>query len=237
MMRHPEDDRLRAVAVSYVKDRLEHGKTLSSLLLETIDLQRGRFSAQVPDGYSYQQTLELEKGHLIPAGRPRRITVGSLSGIAFPAPNADNDLVISVCEVLTATDSCCMMENYLATPGDPWLQRAKSRIATYDLDVYHELTHDDGNETAVGQAIREARHLPTFVGAIGKMSGVERTHLPRQRAVTLEELRVFAHSVRFLFVLAYDGEGYLCWQGGADRRLQRGSISRLRVPLKAANIN
>lgn len=213
MIRYPTDNRFRAAALSYAKGRLEQGKTFASLLLETIDFQRGDLSAQVPDGYSPQQTVEFERAHLVREGIPRRITVGNLSGIAFPVPTADKDLTMSVCKMLETPESYGLLENSLAIPQDAWLKTAKSRIVTYESDVYHLLTHDERNEASVEQAIREAYHFPTFIGAVGRAEEISRRYSSMRMVVTLDELRMFAQSVKLLFVSAYDGEGYLCWRG------------------------
>ena len=94
--------------------------------------------------------------------------------------------------------------------GDPWLRRAKSRIVIYASEVYHLLTHADLDENIVREAIRESKSIPIFIGGVGTVS--ERASSMTSRAsISAEDLRAFANSLSFLFVLAYDGEGYLCW--------------------------
>jgi hypothetical protein len=215
MITHPQDDSARSVAIRYVKSQLGCGKTFSSLLLETIDFETGYFSSLVPAGYSPTQIIELDQGHLMEGGRAQPIRVGNLSGVALKTLNADKELANCVRQMLESPKSYCLLENCLTIPQDAWLQRTKSRIAIYDLDVYHLVMHDDKNKASVEEAIREARHLPTFVGTVGEAPEIDQICASKQIVITLDQLRVFAKSVKLLFVSAYDGEGYLCWWPGA----------------------
>ena len=136
--------------------------------------------------------------------------VGNLSGAALPTPNANGKLVNFVSQKLGASGRYCLLENYLAAPQDPVLRSARSRIAVCGSDVYHLLLHKDGPGISVANAIREARTIPTFVGASGQVADTARYQSTRI-TLSFEELRVLAASVDVVFALAYDGEGYLCW--------------------------
>ena len=213
MTQYPQTDSARSVAIAYVQRQLAQGKSFSSLLLTSLDLSGGgTFIALTPDEYSQNQVVELDLGHIIGVGTPRRIRVGNVSGIAHPTPNADGQLTELVSQLLEGPDYYCVLENPLAASQDTWLARAKSRVITYESDVYHLLTYTERDEVSVGEAIREAHSLPTFTGAVGKAPGASESFLSKRKGVTLDELRAFASSVTFLFTLAYDGEGYLCWR-------------------------
>lgn len=206
----PTGDKVRSTAASYMKGQLQRGKKFASLVLETLDFEHGEFGVLVADGYSEKDLVELDTGHLLGEGPPRRLNVGNLSGVALLKPTADAELADFISEKLQASGRYCLLENYLAAPQDPVLRKARSRIAVCGSDVYHLLVHEDSRTISVANAIREARSSPTFLGASGAVADTTR-YQSTGINLNMEELRVLAVSVDVVFVSAYDAEGYLCW--------------------------
>jgi hypothetical protein len=214
---HFDDQYVRAKAVEYVRGTLQKGKTLAAMLVKYIDFLQGTVVALTPVPLSAKETPEFDRGHL-PSNQDSRlrITVGDLSGAAYPKSNANEQLVDLIEQSLGLQKDICLLENSLAAPKDPWLNRAHSRIAIYDNEVYHVLTSGDRSKNSISAAVREA-HAPTvLVGALGR----EVLNCPASRRfdVSKEDLRKFAQLSQCVFVSAYDGEGYIVWSDGTPGR-------------------
>lgn len=209
MMSPPHSGAIGSHAVSYLLKQLKAGKTFASFLPSAVDLYEGTISSLVPEGYSPAALSEFEAGHVASIAAPKTMTVGSISGTALPKPTADEELSRIIAGSLTAPNSYCLLENSIAVSGDPWLLKAKSRIVLHGEEVYHLLTSTCESESAL-VAIREARRSPTLSGAVGHM--LKRTNIVGKESVlATQELQSIAQGVQWIFVSAYDGEGYLIW--------------------------
>ncbi len=189
---------------------LRQGKTLAEFVLRAIDFQSGTVEALVPDSYARNEIQEFGRGHTAASGEGRRIKIGRIAGLAFPKVNVRDELAELMYSLLD-TGAVCLIENPLAREGDPWLNRAKSRLAIHDGEVYHFLTSADRDINKITQALRESHHPPVSWGAIGRVPGDCPTKAG-QAAITSEELARFAETVRCVFISAYDDEGYVVWR-------------------------
>jgi hypothetical protein len=213
MMTYLKDAIVRASAIEYMCRTLGQGKTLASLILRNVNLQEGTITVLIPDLYKSIEISEFNRGHLIASnGRQQRVKVGQISGIALSKVNVGDELVEFVSNLLGSPNSFCILENSLAAVGDPWLERAASRLATSDREVYHFLTSTDHDVVSVHAAVRESRHLPMSWGAVGQVPTKLSSASGRRIVLTTDEVKEFAESVRCVFASAYDGEDYLIWR-------------------------
>jgi hypothetical protein len=118
---------------------------------------------------------------------------------------------VIVTKLLQDQESACILKNSLANAGDPWLHRAKSRFVTYGTEVYHLILNSDRLEDDIGLAILEARKIPIFIGAVGRVAAENMPSILTHKTLTTEILNTFAVTVNCIFVGAYDGEGYVIW--------------------------
>lgn len=127
--------------------------------------------------------------------------------MAIPVLSAITEVAQALQEELHPAGSAALVENPLASPGDPWLQKAQSRIRCLGEDVLHLLLQGDDRERIL-TSLREAKGHPASVGAVARP--VE------SQAVGIESLshawlKAFASAVQVVFVEAYDGESYIFW--------------------------
>ena len=164
-----DDQHVRAKAVAYLRAKLEEGKTLAALLHKHIDFLQGTVVALTPVPLGMKQSVEFGDGHQsFTHESGSRVTVGEISGIRYPKPNASEQLVDLIAQSLGNEKSICLLENPLAAPQDSWLKRAHSRILMFNDEVYHVLTAADRTNVNISTAVREA-HAPTLLlGAVGK---------------------------------------------------------------------
>ncbi len=200
----------RAGAIDYMWTGLRQGKTLAGFVLRAIDFQHGTVEALVPDSYARNEIQEFGRGHATGSGGGRSIRIGRVSGLAFPKVNVRDEIAELIYRLLDA-GRLCLIENPLASVGDPWLDRAKSRLAVHDGEVYHFLTSAERDISKIAQALRESHHPPVSWGAIGRDPRDCPTKTGRT-AITSDELARFAETVRCVFVSAYDDEGYIVWR-------------------------
>ncbi|HTF99207.1 MAG TPA: hypothetical protein VK654_01310, partial [Nitrospirota bacterium] len=130
-----------------------------------------------------------------------------------------HELAKKIKEFLTADQHrCCILEYSLAEAIDPWIENAKSNIVTHDKEVYHFLSQEETTKQII-HALGEAESIsPPAVGAListnnetKKVQAVFRDG-QKKGLISLNQLQVLAENAAFIFVEAYDGDGYVMWQ-------------------------
>jgi|SRR5579862_5853824 len=219
MITHLQSGIERHSAVEYLWEELRQGKTLASLVLRSVNFSKGTIESLVPDSYNPLEISQFDRGHIIGRGERQTFKLGTISGVATRKIGVPEGLAGLICTLLDS-ESLCLVENHLARVGDSWLNHAKSRLATHGAEVYHFLTAADCDAAKVRDAILESSHPPLSWGALGRIPADHLTSGPKQIALTTDELKSFANTVRRVFVSAYDGEGYLVWAGEPSSELQ-----------------
>jgi hypothetical protein len=201
----------RSAAVLYMESILTRGHTLAKFLLQRIKLQDGKVIVLTSDPLDSAEVLEFESGHF-----PQEVvpgTVGGLPGSISPVVDSDDQLVELIRELLGTPDSICIMENQSARADWPWLQRVKSFAVTHESEVFHLVFSKDRSQHGIADTIREARRIPVFIGAVGRITKEAAKSIQKQKTITTSDLESVAGTARLVFVGAYDGEGYVIWDG------------------------
>jgi len=200
----------RSAAVLYMESILARGHALAKFLLQYIKLQDGKVMVLTSDPLDSAEVLEFESGHfpqeLVPG------TVGGVPGSISPVVDSDDQLVELIRELLGTPDSICIMENPSARADWPWLQRVKSFAVTYESEVFHLVFSKDRSQHGIADTIREARRIPVFIGAVGRITKEVAKSIQKQKTITTSDLESVAETAWLVFVGAYDGEGYVIWQ-------------------------
>jgi hypothetical protein len=87
-------------------------------------------------------------------------------------------------------------------------------VITHQSEILHAVFGGSHTEEEIAAAIREARGIPVFVGAVGSLTTAGSRYIRKNRAITTSTLESFAESARFIFIGAFDGEGYVIWERG-----------------------
>jgi len=207
------EEEQRAAAINYLRQKLGSGKTLAGLLLESVDFATGAVAVLNAVALSGSLITEFNWGHVPPAPESAQyIKIQGRPFLAYPTANSYEHLTEVIYSSMESPESICLMENMLASPNDPWLKRAKSRLARYGPEVYHILTRSDRGEEKIEDTLREAESLPVFVGAIGRQPPDPILVDPVDSNISTGQLRTFAKTAHCIFVGAYDGEGYVVWR-------------------------
>jgi len=219
-MSYLTDEAQRRAATDYTRQQLGSGNTLAKFLLELFDFNAGIVGVLNAVPLSAIQITEFNWGHVPPAeGSAQHITIEGQPSLAYPKANSNGLLSEVIYSSLQEPQCVCILENMLASPDDPWLKRAKSRVATHVAEVYHILATSERHKEKIEDAVREAESLPVFVGAIGRQPQDPILGAPADATISTGQLRTFAKTADCIFVGAYDGEGYLVWHlGGPLRR-------------------
>ena len=208
------EEKQRAAAVDYMMQQLGSGKTLAKLLLETVDFERGTVAILNVVQLSETQMREFNWGRGPLAQSAQYIEIQWQPFLAYPTANSYEHVTEVIYSSLEDPQCVCILQNMLASPGDPWLKRAKSRVATHGPEVYHILISSDRRKEKIEDTLREAESLPVFVGAVGRQPPDRIADDSEHVTLSLGQLKSFAKSAHCLFVGAYDGEGYLVWKDG-----------------------
>jgi hypothetical protein len=208
-LQHLDDKASRSAGISYLKYVLTQGHTLAKFLLQSVTSQDGRVSILSPDPLDSSQLLEFEYGHF--PQEPVSATIGGSPGTMSPIADSDDEFAVLISELLDSPDSVCLMENSSFRVGDAWLQRAKSCLVTYEREVFHVVFNADHTDDKIDDAIREARRIPIFIGAVGRLTSKASETIQREKVITANQLEDIAETARLIFVGAYDGEGLVLW--------------------------
>jgi hypothetical protein len=212
MMTYVKEEIIRSAAVEYVRRQLAQGKSLARHLTENIDFGQGDILILTPAPLNQTEMTQFDWGHTPTAqSMPVQITIADASYMVAHKADVYDQLAEGIFKQLGDTGNVCLLENSLAQAQDPWLQRAKSLVITIGTDVYHMLSSADKDQIKIGDAIREAEHLPTFIGALGRVASDTLAQIASSKVLTTEQINDFAKTVHCIFIGAYDGEGYVVW--------------------------
>jgi hypothetical protein len=213
---------LGQAAIDFIKkERLAVGHTLANLLLDTLDLDSGRVSVFFPAGLSVDELEhDFEGGDRLPFPPESEwihyVQDDGLKMVMAPIPKAESDLIeIALAHVRASEGHLCILENPLASRGDPWISRAKTRVLFFLDEVYHLAQGTSVGERGIREALTEAETAWETIGALTSLPP-EKAISARQRKLTLEQVKLMAERTVKLFTVAYDGEGYLIWHRDAS---------------------
>ena len=212
MMTYLAEAAVREAAIDYLKRQLANGNTLATHLLETINFQAGKVIILSPVLLNPTQLLEFSWGHA--PEKPEdatQFTIGGQSFLAYPKARVEEQFAQIIEGWLTRREYVCLLENGLARAGDPCLVHANSSIVLHGVAVYHAVTEVNATATAIVTALREAKSLPVFIGAIGPQPMIPICQESGRGTLSTEQLKQFAEGVSCTFAQAYDGEGYVVW--------------------------
>jgi hypothetical protein len=191
--------------LSYIKDCLADGRTLSHLLLERPDLGHGRVFTRLwldatgrPEDFS-TAVMVPDPSSKSPDG----------SGLVIvEKPNMNWDLEERILSFLSAEeDRLCVLENPITNAEDVWLLGVKSKLLTLGPDVYHVLDASLTQTQVIRQTIKDAltNIYPPLVGIFtcGELGSAAR------RNIATDELKRLADRATTLFVSAYRAQAFL----------------------------
>jgi hypothetical protein len=198
-----------SAAVQYMESILARGHTLAKFLLQYVKAQEGTVLILSPDVLG-SSVLQFDSGHFPQETVPG--TVGGLPGSISAVADSVDDFVRLIYEQLEIPNSVCVMENFIASQGDPWLQRAKSCVVAHGSEVFHVVFNEDHRESKIEDAICDARRIPIFIGAVGRLTTEMAHSIQNQKTITTSGLQSIAQTAWLVFVGAYDGEGFVIWE-------------------------
>lgn len=228
-------------ARDYIKDILAHGHTLSSLLLKSIDFSSGQITTYLPEYVSEESIQKFHEGGKIKINEKKVLNISlqeedhlkksslskNLNNVAryvgqfhktsnvrvSPVPNTDFWLTSIIMNfIITKNKGMCVFENTLAKPSDPWLMKRKTKILTFNSEVYHFINSENTSEKEIQNTIREANATyPPLIGIMITVNAKEH-ELNDGDKIDLEFLRLIAQRTEKTIIGAYDGEGYLIWK-------------------------
>src|SRR5258708_2570036 len=157
------DETQRRPAIDYTRQQLGAGNSLAKLLLEDFDFKTGTGVVLNAVPLSAIQITEFNWGHVPPAEESTQsITIERQSFVACAKANSYELLTEIIYSSLQYPQRVCILENMLASPGDPWLKRAKSRVATHQTEIYHILSTTERHRVKIEDPVLHTHTLPSF---------------------------------------------------------------------------
>ena len=206
-------------AIEYIRKCLSDGNTLARYLLQKLNLDRGRVVTFLSSDVTAEAAKQFTTGGKLPMPPKSqwRYAEGERSKWRMvPIPDTDSCLVAIIEAFLNAEEKrVCIFEDDLSRPNDPILSRSVARLLTFKDEVYHFLSGRDVESSKIRQTIRQAKSIPLFIGAMTSVPE-ESSFSYKARRITITSdklLRILAERTEKIVVGAYDGEGYLIWNG------------------------
>lgn len=199
---------LGAAARDYVRERLAQGKTLSSLVLASIDLRAGDCWTYLPALIAEDTISRFDVSVLGPG--PQYWDPINAVRIAPVDTRLEEPVIDDIHAYLAqGIERACVFEHHLASPGDPYLQTLTMPFFFHDEEVYLYLHGGVQERATIAEAYKKARSF-NMVGFLvdhteAVLPSVSGTYVPRDALVRL------ACHVTMLFVEAFDGEGCVLW--------------------------
>lgn len=187
-------------ALKYIKECLTYGNTFSNLLLKNIQFDKGNIRTFLPDYTRVEETTQFEYG-------------GKFKSSNTYKQHMCLDLftVSKIKAYLLSNNSICFIENYLASDGDPWLTTIDIKTLTYNKEIYHVYFRNDVIENRIINSFVRIKSIPIFVGALIPTSDQLINYIYNKKNIEYDILLNLAKETRELFIVAYDGEGYIYW--------------------------
>lgn len=205
-------------ALEFLLERLTNGSKLAQVVAQLLPSRRGVVTTLLPPEITLREAQSFRTGGKLPQSPPGTWTIkdGMVIG---PVPNTLRELAAKLHSDLMANRQVIgLFENLMARPGDPYIDRLRSRLIFHDAEIYHLLT--SGMEFAdVLATLKEARSLPDFTGFLAPVSPtVAAEFLAPSVQLREEDIHLFASAVQTVVVGAYDGESYLMWREAEKAR-------------------
>jgi hypothetical protein len=178
----------------FIGEQLELGLTLSHLLLN--HLMEGVAYAMMPERYSEVTCYQI------------------MYGATFTPAEGSEARTFAVNEIVDFLRSdlrnVCVMENAIAKPSDPFIEKKGLVCTAYGDEVYYAVTQDKANYNEVEKTRRFAGNYPFFACMT---SHDERVSMPAPgQDFSLETLQHLASRARRLVIGAFDDEAFVYWE-------------------------
>ncbi len=191
--------------LKYAQERLKHGRVLTQLILDRLELGEGNWWTFFgPD----QRPKNLERF------QASTFDIGPEEAKQLPEyPNTVASLVEIIYRHLTSRpDAVCVFEDAISDPSDRWLQSSVSRRMVCNDTVLFFVTAEDESREKIRMTILEAQDV--YPGLAGCMSSLpEEIQLPTLNGrISVGDLQILVERTTHLIVSAFDSEAYLIWE-------------------------
>lgn len=185
--------------LAHVRDRLAHGRSLSRLVLERLDLASGTVTTEVPAELSRDAIRNLDWG-----------------GVGATDPSRSRQIQV-ICEHLhSEPGAVAVFEDQLARSTDSTLREYPTKILTLADEVYHFLDFRDANSHAVETTLSYQASAGSEIGFLSVIDSPLATSFPSE--VSSADLIGVAQGVVAVLVDVFDGESFAIWNASTRRR-------------------
>ena len=202
---------LGEAGIAYIRERLSAGKTLSSLLLQRLDLEKGHAWSWLPVGITDEQAMRFDDGGvtLLEMGeRPQRF------GRWEPVYNQSKPLLVSRIEAFLKQNerAYCLFEDPEASKSDPGIQvHPEMPLAFVHDEVYVLLNHRLATPSDIEFGISWMGAWWGYPAVLATVPAAAKLLIPRTE-INHEQLGEIVNHVALLFFKAYDAEGFVLWE-------------------------
>jgi hypothetical protein len=204
--------------LTYIRERLARGRTLSHLLLAGLDLAGGHSWTYLPPAMTQGQATRFAEGGLAPLATGTAPVVFENTGGRWQVvENPVEPLVTAqVGDFLTQhPHGVAVWEDPVADAGDPWVRdHPEEPLLFLGDEVYYVLSHATAGLSAI-EAGLSAEVMSAWWGSPAVLAALPdealRPFVTRRALLATEQLQSLVDHCRLLLFLAYDGEGYVLW--------------------------
>jgi hypothetical protein len=202
--------------LSYIRERLAGGRTLSRLLLDGLDLAGGTAWADLPPAMSDAHAMRFAEAGLsyLATGTPPDV---------FERPDGRWEVVHNLVEPLLATQvgdflrqetrGVAVWEDPESDTGDPWIRaHPEEPLLFLGEEVYVVLSHSTVSPTAVAAGLEVMSAWWGSPAVLATLSAEAlQPFLTLRARIAAGQLQPLVEHCQLLFFEAYDREGYVLW--------------------------
>jgi hypothetical protein len=171
---------------AYIRERLADGNSLGRMALESIGLRGGHLSLIADSATNYSSFYN--------------------GGVAS-SKESERELAVAIQDYLTRPSSCVILENTLAKPSDPYVQRSQFPLALYQDEVFHWLGHGAYTSTYLQSFIKTPRYPIALTGFFTQIQWKDQSFIK----LSDDQLKALVNSTERIVIGAFDYEGFLIW--------------------------
>jgi hypothetical protein len=175
--------------IEYIKEILQEGGALASVLLPTVAFNSGKAKTYLPIHVTTKVAKDFKSG-----GKTK----------------ADDEWIVSSItdHLKKKKDQVVLFEHGLAKPKDDWIKKNKSLFVFCDDTVIATVSGQDSKEKVQQALLATRTAFPSQIIAIAQRN----ENIILGSTILVTKLIEIAQTTEIIFVEAYDGEGFVIWQ-------------------------
>lgn len=182
-------------AISYIKNSLQSGKTLSKLLLDSISFDKGEVFTTINSNLPEDKLYDFNSGGIDKKEKADRVLA---------------EMIVK--KLQEDSSNICIFGNANAAISDPFIKNLQSNLFFHQSEVYHFCQIQGLSINSVLKVISESSSGWLDIGFIARLDKMD-SLMQLEKEFSLDDLKIISKNVHTIIISSYDGEGWVFWCG------------------------